>query len=306
MSERKQKHYYTLNDHLWDIYGEKIYKLSLNAGLTCPNRDGKIGTKGCIFCNEGGYGEFAGSPLLSITQQIELGKARIKNKTKAGKYIAYFQCYTNTYAPIEYLEKIFQEAVSHKDIVILAIATRPDCIPEEVLALLGKLNQIKPVWIELGLQTIHEKSAMYIRRGYTLDCFDRAVQDLKAVGIKVIVHTILGLPGEGIQEILQTIKYIGDKHVDGIKLQLLHILKGTDLALDYEKGLFSVFTLEEYIEILIQCIEHLPSDIVIHRITGDGPKALLTAPAWSGDKKIVLNEINKTFQAKKVLQGRHI
>lgn len=302
--EREQKHYYALNHYLRENYGAKIYKLSLNAGLTCPNRDGKIGTKGCIFCSGGGYGEFAASPLLSITRQIESGKARIKNKTKAGKYIAYFQCYTNTYAPVEYLEKIFLEALSHEDIVILSIATRPDCIPAEVLSLLKRLNRIKPVWVELGLQTVHEKSAEYIRRGYDLKCFDEAVRNLKAVGVKVVVHTILGLPGEGMQEILQTIRYIGDNQIDGIKLQLLHVLKGTDLAADYEKGSFSVLGLEEYIEILIQCIEHLPPDMVIHRITGDGPKALLLAPLWSADKKTVLNKINRAFEKNQICQGK--
>ncbi|MCH5301068.1 MAG: TIGR01212 family radical SAM protein [Ruminococcus sp.] len=295
-------YYYSLNEYLKNTFGEKVYKISLNGGMTCPNRDGTLSDKGCIFCSKGGSGEFSADSNLSITQQIDEAKKRVQNKTKTDKYIAYFQAFTNTYADVNYLEKIFYEAINKEEIVALSIATRPDCLGEDVLDLLSRLSKIKPVWIELGLQTIHKKSANYIRRCYDLPIYENAVKELKSRGITVITHIILGLPGETEKEMLETVEYVG-KYTDGIKLQLLHVLKGTDLAEEYEKGQFEVLSLEEYVNILCKAIELLPENVVIHRLTGDGDKKLLIAPLWSGDKKRVLNTINKAFREKNVIQG---
>ena len=296
--------YYSLNTYLKDTYGEKLYKLSLNAGMTCPNRDGHLDTRGCIFCSAGGSGDFAESSFLSITEQIEQGKLRVQKKMKGNKYIAYFQAYTNTYAPLPYLEKIFTEAIEHPDIKILSIATRPDCLSLEVIQLLKELSSRKPIWVELGLQTIHERTATYIRRGYQLSCFEQAVYALHDAEIDVIVHTILGLPGETKEDMLATANYVASLPVQGIKLQLLHILKGTDLAKDFLKNEFSVLDLESYTDIVVSIVERLPKYLVIHRITGDGPKNLLIAPLWSGDKKRVLNTINKEFRLRNTWQGK--
>lgn len=285
--------YTSLNDYLKERFGEKVYKLALNGGVTCPNRDGKIDTRGCIFCSAGGSGDFAESCELSVTEQIECAKLRVSRKIKTGKYIAYFQAYTNTYAPVEYLRKIFTEAIQNPCIVALSIATRPDCLPDDVLKLLSELNKIKPVWVELGLQTIHERTAQYIRRGYTLDVYDNAVKRLKNEKIDVITHVILGLPMETNEDMYRTVQYVCNGGVSGIKLQLLHVLKGTDLARDYEKGLFNVLTMQEYLNILDNCIDIIPKSVVIHRLTGDGAKKDLIAPLWSADKKRVISEINK-------------
>lgn len=284
-----------LNDYLRDTFGCKVYKITLNAGFTCPNRDETIGTGGCIFCSAGGSGEFAGSSELSITEQIELGKARLEKKIRDGKYIAYFQAYTNTYAPVERLRSVYMEAIRHKDIVAVSIATRPDCLPDEVLELLDELNHIKPIWVELGLQTIHEDTARYIRRGYELCVYDKAVIELRKRNIEVITHVILGLPQESVQDIIETVDYVCRNGATGIKLQLLHILKGTDLEREYLEGNVQVLSEDEYINILEKCIEVIPDDIVIHRLTGDGDKRILVAPLWSGDKKHVLNRINRIF-----------
>jgi len=308
MAARKMwndKRYHSLDYYLKNTYGEKIYKLSLNGGMTCPNRDGTLGEKGCIFCSEGGSGDFASSPLLSITQQIEHAKSLIKNKSASTKYIAYFQAFTNTYGPIEHLRSIFYEAIMHPDIVILSIATRPDCLSDEVLALLDELGRIKPVWIELGLQTIHEKSEQLIRRGYPLSCFDSAVARLSARNISIIVHVIFGLPYETPEDMLATISYISKLPISGVKLQLLHVLKNTDLASLYYDNGFHILTLEEYTDIVIRSIEILPEHVVIHRITGDGPKSLLIEPLWSTNKKFVLNTINKEFKLRDTWQGKH-
>lgn len=285
--------YYSFNQYLKNTFGCKVYKISIHAGFTCPNRDGTLGTGGCIFCSKGGSGEFAESPQLSITEQIENGKKRVEKKIRSGKYIAYFQAFTNTYAPVKVLEKKFKEAIKHSDIVGISIATRPDCLPDDVIALLEKLNKIKPVFVELGLQTIHKKTAEYIRRGYTLDVYDKALKNLKAAGINVVTHIILGLPGETKNEMLESVDYVCKAATDGIKLQLLHVLKGTDLAADYEKGKFKTLTLDEYIDIIKACVEMIPEHVVIHRLTGDGAKKDLIAPLWSADKKNVLNKINK-------------
>lgn len=276
-----------------------MYKLSLDGGFTCPNRDGKLDTRGCIFCSAGGSGDFAESRCFSITDQIEMGKARVASKIGPnGKYIAYFQAFTNTYAPIPELKSKFTEAISHPDIVAISIATRPDCLDDEIISLLISLNTIKPVWVELGLQTIHKKTAEYIRRGYSLDVYDLAVAKLKAAGITVITHMIIGLPGESESDIIETAKYIGTSGSDGIKLQLLHVLKNTDLATDYLAGKFNVLSMDEYIEIVCKCLEVLPENMVIHRLTGDGDKKLLIAPLWSADKKKVLNEFSKRIRPK--------
>lgn len=287
--------YTTLNNYLKERFGEKVYKIALNGGFTCPNRDGKIDTKGCIFCSKGGSGDFAESPDLTITEQIENGKKRLEKKIKNGKYIAYFQAFTNTYAPVEKLRAIYTEAINHLDIVALSIGTRPDCLGDDVLALLDELNKIKPIFVELGLQTINEDTARYIRRGYTLEVYDKAVADLHKIGINVVTHIILGLPGESTNDMLKSVEY-ACKVTDGIKLQLLHILKGTDLAKDYEQGKFEVLTLEQYTEIIKECVQIIPKNVVIHRLTGDGAKKDLIAPLWSADKKTVLNTINRALK----------
>lgn len=295
--------YNDLNSYLKNTFGCKVYKLALSGGMTCPVRDGKIHSKGCIFCSADGSGAFCEKDPSDINAQIERAKQRVQNKIKDGKYIAYFQDFTNTYADVSYLEKIFTAAINHPDIVALSIATRPDCLPQEVLDLLKNLNKIKPVWVELGLQTIHEKTAEYIRRGYELSVFDNAVKNLKSIGVEVIVHVILGLPFETKEMMLQTVSYVGKSGASGIKLQLLHVLKNTDLADEYSKGKFDALTLENYIDILIDAINILPKDIVIHRLTGDGAKKDLIEPLWSADKKNVLNSINKALKDKNVTQG---
>lgn len=286
--------YTTLNNYLKERFGEKVYKIALNGGFTCPNRDGKIGTRGCIFCSKGGSGDFAESPDLTITEQTENGKKRLEKKIKNGKYIAYFQAFTNTYAPVEKIRAIYTEAIIHPDIVALSIGTRPDCLGDDVLALLDELNKIKPIFVELGLQTINEDTARYIRRGYTLEVYNKAVADLHKIGINVVTHIILGLPGESKNDMLKSVEY-ACKVTDGIKLQLLHILKGTDLAKDYEQGKFEVLTLEQYTEIIKECVQIIPENVVIHRLTGDGAKKDLIAPLWSADKKTVLNTINRAL-----------
>ncbi len=306
MKERRlwgDKPYYSLNYYLKETYGQPIYKLSLNGGMTCPNRDGTLGTGGCIFCSAGGSGDFAADRELSITNQIEVQIAAMKGQKAEGKkFIAYFQAYTNTYGELSYLRDIFYEAISHPSVAILSIATRPDCLRSEILALLQELNKTKPVWVELGLQTIHEKTASFIRRGYDLSCFDTAVDNLHSRGLATIVHVILGLPGETRTEILETLEYLNSKPIKGLKLQLLHILKGTELASLIDTT--PVYSLEEYANLLASCINVLRPDIVIHRITGDGPKELLLAPKWSLDKKRVLNYIHKTLKEQQAWQGK--
>ena len=287
--------YTTLNNYLKERFGEKVYKIALNGGFTCPNRDGKIDRRGCIFCSKGGSGDFAESPDLTITEQIDNGKKRLEKKIKNGKYIAYFQAFTNTYAPVEKLRAIYTEAIIHPDIVALSIGTRPDCLGDDVLALLDELNKIKPIFVELGLQTINEDTARYIRRGYTLEVYDKAVADLHKISINVVTHIILGLPGESKNDMLKSVEY-ACKVTDGIKLQLLHILKGTNLAKDYEQGKFEVLTLEQYTEIIKECVQIIPENVVIHRLTGDGAKKDLIAPLWSADKKTVLNTINRALK----------
>ena len=299
-----EERYYSLNRYLRQTFGEKIYKLALDGGMTCPNRDGTIGTGGCIFCSAGGSGEFAEGRCASVAEQIQRAKERIRKKTDAAKFIAYFQSYTNTYAPVEYLEKLFTEAIDQPEVAALSIGTRPDCLGGEVIALLERLNRIKPVWVELGLQTVHEETARYIRRGYELPVYEDALSRLKAAGITVIVHVILGLPGEDREKMLATIDYLaGDHRPDGIKLQLLYVLEGTDLAADYREGKFRCMEMEEYFDLLFECLRRLPGDMVIHRLTGDGPKRSLIAPLWTADKKRVLNAMNRELEKRDVWQG---
>lgn len=299
-----EKPYHSLDYMLRERFGEKVYKVTLNGGMSCPNRDGKLGTRGCIFCSAGGSGDFAADSSLSITEQIDRQISILSAKRPIHKYIAYFQAFTNTYAPVEYLEKIFTEALSHPDIAALSIGTRPDCLGKDVVTLLSRLNRQKPVWVELGLQTIHEKTAAYIRRGYPLSCFEDAVKRLRSEDIEVIVHTILGLPGESTQDILNTMEYLNHQDIQGIKLQLLHVLRGTDLASDYEKGLFCTYERDEYISLVISCLEHLRPDMVIHRITGDGPKDLLISPLWASRKREVLNLLHHQMKENHNYQGR--
>lgn len=287
--------YLSFNKYLKDKFGQKVYKISLDGGFTCPNRDGKTGTRGCIFCSKGGSGDFAESREMSITEQIESGKKKVEKKIKSGKYIAYFQAFTNTYAPVEMLRQKYEEAINHPDIVALSIATRPDCLGDDVLRLLDEMNKIKPVFVELGLQTIHQKSAKYIRRGYDLSVYNKAVRDLKKIGVNIVVHVILGLPNESENDMLETVKYVCESGANGIKLQLLHVIDGTDLAKDYEKGLFKTLEFDEYVNLIVKCVKIIPKDIVIHRLTGDGAKKDLIAPLWSADKKRVLNAINKAL-----------
>ena len=300
------KPYHSLDYELKRQFGQKIYKVSLDGGMSCPNRDGTVGTGGCTFCSQGGSGEFAvgrtGYP--DVWEQIEQAKTRVHRKISGeGKYIAYFQSYTNTYAPVDYLRTLFERAITHPDIVALSVGTRPDCLGDEVVALLKELNRQKPGWVELGLQTIHEKTAERIHRGYRLEVFEDAYRRLKEAGLTVVVHVILGLPGETKEEMLETVDYLGKIPVDGIKLQLLHILKGSQMAAEYEKNPFSLMELEEYLDLILTCVARLPQSVVIHRLSGDGAKALLIGPAWSANKKLVLNRMMQKFRENGIFQG---
>lgn len=298
------KPYHSLDFHLKETFGKKVYKLSLDGGMTCPNRDGTAGRDGCIFCSAGGSGDFAAPRTASVKEQAEAAKALVAGKIKGdASYIAYFQSYTNTYAPLPYLRALFTEAMALPDVCALSVATRPDCLPPETIALFNELSQKKPVWIELGLQTIHEKTAEFIRRGYSLDVFEDAYGRLKAAGIPVITHVILGLPGETREDMLKTVRYLAGKRVDGIKLQLLHVLKGTDLFPLYEAGAFRTLEMEEYFALAGDCLKLLPPETVVHRLTGDGPKRLLAAPLWSADKKKVLNGLHRYLKENGIFQG---
>ena len=299
------EHYRSLSEYYKTKYGSKVYKLSISGGMTCPNRDGSLGDRGCVFCSAGGSGEFAASRAKSVSEQLEEAKSRVEKKNRGGKYLAYFQPYTNTYAEPAYLRRIYSEAIAPDDIVGLSVATRPDCIGDEVLAVIDGINRIKPVTVELGLQTIHEKTAAYIRRGYPLSVYDEAVVALRGIGVEVVTHLILGLPNESAEMMLASVRYVG-RVTDGIKLQLLHVIEGTDLAEDYRKGLFDALSLEGYADILCRAIELLPPDVVVHRLTGDGDKRSLIAPMWSADKKRVLNYINRIMDERNVIQGSRL
>lgn len=300
-----EKRYYSVDYYLKQAFGEKVYRLALNGGMTCPNRDGTLGSRGCIFCSAAGSGDFAQDGCAPIPEQLAAAKGQLRNKRNCRKFIAYFQAYTNTYAPVEKLRKLFMDAIKDPDVVILSIATRPDCLSGEVLKLLEGLNRIKPVWVELGLQTVHSETSRFIRSGFTLECFHQAVFHLHQRGIPSIVHVILGLPGESGAQMLETVSHVGRLPVFGIKLQLLHVLSGTDLGTLYRERPFPLFTQEEYCEMVCRCLELLPPSITIHRLTGDGPKELLMAPLWSRAKRSVLNQIHQTLKEQDTWQGKY-
>lgn len=290
------KRYLSLNHFLREKFGEKIFKISLDAGFSCPNRDGKISKGGCLFCSERGSGDFAGDRNFSIENQFVDIKNMMANKWKSGKYIAYFQAYTNTYAPIDILKEKYDEALKQKDVVGLAIATRPDCLSEEVLDLLEEINKKVYVWIELGFQTVSDETARLINRGYTLDVFEKALEDLRKRNIDVVVHTIFGLPKENKEDMLNTIRYLADKDIQGIKFHLLHLMKDTPMVKLYEKGMIEFLSKEDYIDLICQSICMLPQNVVVHRLTGDSPRELLIGPMWSLKKWEILNEIDKTME----------
>lgn len=292
-------YYYSVSEYLKNTYGHKLYKLSLSGNMTCPNRDGTLDTRGCIFCSGHGSGDFA-------VQNIDQAKLVIADKYKGSEYIAYFQSFTNTYADAEYLRHLFTPVIMRDDIRILSIATRPDCLGSDILDLLKELNTIKPVWIELGLQTIREDTARYIRRGYDLSVYDEAVYNLKQIGIRPIVHMIMGLPFENADDAVATARYIANSGAWGIKVSLLHILKDTDLYKDYCAGLFEAISMDEYLDITGKIISVLPKDMVIHRLTGDGPKDLLAAPLWTANKKRVLNALTHYLKDNNIYQGKDL
>lgn len=288
--------YRSFNQYCREVFGCKVYKLSLDGGFTCPNRDGTLGTRGCVFCSSRGSGDFAPESCLTIPEQLISAKARVEKKCKGGKYMAYFQAFTNTYAPVGRLRQVFTEALEPEEVVGLSVATRPDCLPPEVLSLLAELNRKKPVFVELGLQTIHEASIRYIRRGYENAVYVQAVKDLKALGIPVVTHIILGLPGESEEQMVASTQAAVAAGTQGVKFHLLHVLSGTDLERDFQAGKFACLTLEDYARVLKKCLGVIPREVVVHRITGDGAKKDLVAPSWSADKKRVLNYLTKVLQ----------
>lgn len=296
--------YYSANQYYRELFGEKAYKLSLDAGMTCPNRDGTLDTRGCIFCSAGGSGDFAQGAAGSVAEQLDGAIARIAPKYSGGKYIAYFQAFTGTYAPLQRLREIFMPVAEDARITGISIATRPDCLEDCKIEFLKELAKRKPVWVELGLQTVNEKTAKYIRRGYELPVFEDTLSRLKRAGIPVTVHIIVGLPGENRDDYIKCAEYLADRQVEGVKIQLLHVLHGTDLAADYEAGLFSTMERDDYIRTVVDMLELLPPDTVIHRLTGDGPRKMLIAPQWSTDKKNILNLIHREFRTRSTYQGR--
>ncbi len=296
------RRYYSLDCYLKKTFDRKLYKLSIDGGMTCPNRDGKVGTGGCIFCS-GGSGDFSADRRKPIDIQIEYAKALVASKAQGCGYIAYFQAYTNTYAPVDHLERLFMPVVKRPDIDVLSIATRPDCLEPEKTELLSRLAKIKPLWVELGLQTVHPSTAKLINRGYDLSCYDNAVRELKKIGANVIVHLILGLPFERVEQMKESARYVGESGADGVKLQLLHVLRGTRLEEMYNNGVFDVMTEQEYAAAVADVLTVLPPNVVIHRLTGDGNRSLLVAPLWSGHKRHVLNSIQHELKARSVFQG---
>lgn len=299
--------YHSFDYEMKRHFGEKVYKVALAGGVTCPNRDGTLDHRGCIFCSGNGSGDFASPHCSSVTEQIDREISRLREHKQIGrKFIAYFQSFTSTYAPVSVLEPMYQEAIMHPNVVMLSIATRPDCLPEDVLELLVQCRKKVPVMVELGLQTIHPNTASYIRRGYPLKVYDTAVEQLKSVGIEVVTHVIAGLPGETREDFLSTVEYVARRGSDGIKLQLLHVLKGTDLATDYARHTFETLSQDEYLSYIISALTILPADMVIHRVTGDGPKDLLIAPAWSLHKRRVLNALHKKMKQEGLWQGQKL
>ena len=300
------KRFYSFDSYIKEHFGKKLYKVSLDAGCTCPNRDGTLGFGGCTFCSAEGSGDFASSSHQSITEQIEEGITLIAKKAETDQYIAYFQAFTSTYGPVEHLRSMFLEAAHHPKIAAISIGTRPDCLPNEMLSLLEEIMSIKPLFIELGLQTIHEETAKHFHRGYELDIFEDAVHALSNRQIPIVVHLILGLPGETKQQMLESVSYLNHLPIHGVKLSMLHVLSGTQMGKEYEQNPFPVFSLEEYVDFLILCLEHIREDIVIHRITGDGPKDLLIAPLWSTHKRLVLNTIAHEMKIRNSYQGTRV
>ena len=297
------RRYYSLDAYLKEKFGQKLYKLSLDGGMTCPNRDGKISYGGCIFCSADGSGDFSASNLLGSDKQIEYAKSLISEKYAGDKFIAYFQSYTNTYAPVDYLKGLFMPVIMRDDTAVLDIATRPDCLEPEKLKLISELVKIKPVWVELGLQSANNKTAALINRGYANEVYEQAVKNLHIAGAEVITHMIIGLPHETQSDMLDTARHIAECGSDGIKLQLLHILEGTELARMYDNAEFNALSREEYITLVCDIIGILPENMVIHRLTGDGDKSKLIAPKWSGDKRKVLNLINHELKVRNIIQG---
>ena len=290
-----EKNYISVNDYCKKVFGEKVYKLALSASTNCPNRDGTCGVGGCSFCSAGGSGDFAQKAYLPIEQQIANAKLLLKNKVENIKYIAYFQSFTGTHGNLEYLEKVYTQAIMHKDIVAISIATRPDCLGDKAMEMLTRLSKIKPLWVELGLQTINENTAKNFNRGYALDVYESAIKKLKNINAHIITHIILGLPNETKSDMIETCKYVSDK-TDGIKLQLLHVLKGTRLEKNYLNNEFKTLEADEYYNLIADILDILPKDMIIHRLTGDGAKKDLIAPLWSGNKKRVLNDLNKILK----------
>lgn len=299
-------YYYSYSDFLKEYFGKKLYKICIDGGFTCPNRDGTLSSLGCIFCSEGGSGDFSADARLSITEQIAAGRAQTAKKYMGDQYIAYFQAFTNTYAPIDHLRALYTEAIENESIAAISIGTRPDCLNADVISLLKELHQRKPVFLELGLQTIHQKTADFINRGYETKVFDQAVLAAHQAGLRITIHVILGLPGESQEMQLETIKHLNALPIDGIKFSMLHILKGTPLANYYETNPFPVFTFEEYTDFIVTCLENLRPDIVVERLTGDGPRDLLIAPTWSLRKRMVLNTIMQKMKIRKTCQGHKL
>lgn len=304
VKEWNGKRYHSLNYFLRNKFGEKIYKISLDGGFTCPNRDGKAGTGGCTFCSARGSGDYAGSRILSITEQFEDRKKMMEKKWKDGKYIAYFQAYTNTYAPVEVLKAKYEEALNQDNVVALSIATRPDCIDDEVLDLLEEMNKKTYLWVELGLQTINDESARNFNRGYDFKVFDETLKKLLDRRIEVVIHTIFGLPGETKEDMLKTVDYVAHSGAQGVKFHLLHLMKDTKMVDQYENGQLQLLSQEDYIDLVCKAIAMIPSEMVVHRLTGDAPRASLIGPMWSLKKWEVLNTIDKTLVDNDMWQGK--
>ncbi len=298
-----EKTYLSANGYCRRVFGCKVYKLALSAATTCPNRDGTVGAGGCVFCSAGGSGDFAAPAGLPVERQIEAAKKILGKKGEKAQYLAYFQSFTGTYGDLNYLETCYQQALEQPDILGLSIATRPDCLGEDALNMLSRLAMRKPLWVKLGLQTIHEETAKRINRGYALPVYEKAMEDLAALGVHRITHVILGLPGESRQQMLDTVAYVGQR-TDGIKLQLLHVLKGTPLAESYARGEFQTLDKDSYCEIVADALELLPASVVVHRLTGDGAKRDLIAPMWSADKKRVLNDLNRALARRGICPGQ--
>ncbi|MBN1053796.1 TIGR01212 family radical SAM protein [Clostridium botulinum] len=299
------KRYHSLNYFLREKFGEKVFKISLDGGFSCPNRDGKVSKGGCVFCSARGSGDYAGSRNFSITGQFNNIKTMMANKWKSGKYIAYFQAYTNTYAPVDELRQKYEEAINQEGVVALSIATRPDCLEDDVLDLIEELSKKLYVWVELGLQTINDDVAKKINRGYDLKVFDDAMTRLKERNIDVVVHSILGLPGESQDDMLKTIDYIAHSGAQGIKLHLLHLMKDTKMVELYENGELQFLSQEDYIKLICRAVSMLPKEMVVHRLTGDAPRDLLIGPMWSLKKWEVLNAIDKTLEDNDIYQGKN-